>query len=123
MPTLLLSAAKHASPGLSASDALPLLLTTESLLFAALGVSVALTAPAPGGRAPFVATGRLAGCIAFTLTLVAVGGAAAWLTVFTSPDAHGWGPWLRAGGIAAGIVLQPLFAWLIFFGVRRPSGG
>lgn len=71
--------------GLSHAQALTTLLTVESLIFAALGVGVAVTAAVPGGRSPYLAEGKLARHIALALTLVAVAAGTAWWQVFMHP--------------------------------------
>jgi hypothetical protein len=105
--------------GFTDSAALALLLTTESLLFAALSVSVTLAQPVAGGRPPFLARGRLGIVIALVLTVVAVGGLSAWLDVFSDPWPDGFRDIAVAVGLGAGIVGQALFAWVIVIFVRK----
>jgi hypothetical protein len=104
--------------GLSADDSLPILLTTESLLFAALGVSVALTTPVEGGRPEFIATGKLAALIAPIIWVIAFGAGAAWLSVYTSPGPCGFSESIQALCLAIGIVAQPAVASVIAWNVR-----
>jgi hypothetical protein len=112
------SATTVAAHGLSAADSLPVLLTTESLLFAALGVSVALTTPVEGGRPAFIASGLLAALIAAIIWVVAFGAGAAWLSVYTSPGPCGFSESIQALCLAIGIVAQPVLASVIAWNVR-----
>jgi hypothetical protein len=116
-PTALLTVAM-AQGGLSSEDALPVLLSTESLLFAAFGVSVALTAPVPGGRPPIVASGWLATLIAAVIWIVAIGAASAWISVYTSPPPCGFARVMEGICLAAGISLQPVLASVIAWNIR-----
>jgi hypothetical protein len=93
---------------LTADKMLPMLLTTESLLFAAFGIGVSLAAPTEFGRSRF-----------FTKGYLAVGAGAAWVEVFGHPWPEGLLAWLQAGALAAGIVFQPLLTLLIAFFLRR----
>jgi hypothetical protein len=104
--------------GLSAAHSLPVLLTTESLLFAAFGVSVGLTTPVEGGRPPIIASGVLAALIAVIIWVVAIGAAAAWISVYTSPGPCGFSETIQALCLAAGIAMQPLVAAVIAWNIR-----
>lgn len=104
--------------GLTSADALPLLLTTESLLFAAFGVSVALTTPVEGGRPPIVASGKLAALIAGIIWIVALGAASAWISVYVDPAPCGFSQVIQALCLAGGIASQPVIATVIAWNVR-----
>ena len=104
---------------LTADKMLPMLLTTESLLFAAFGIGVSLAAPTEFGRSRFFTKGYLAWLVGLGLTAVAVGAGAAWVEVFGHPWPEGLLAWLQAGALAAGIVFQPLLTLLIAFFLRR----
>lgn len=104
--------------GLASADALPLLLTTESLLFAAFGVSVALTTPVEGGRSPIVASGKLAALIAMIIWVVAFGAASAWIGVYIDPTPCGFSTVVQALCLAGGIISQPVIATVIAWNVR-----
>lgn len=100
-------------PGWVPKDALTVLLTTESLLFAAFGISITLAQETDEGRHPFVAKGRLAIVIALIITCVATGAATAWWDVFSPKWPTTWREEVQAGGIGAGIIGQPMLAWFI----------
>jgi hypothetical protein len=126
MLTLLLEGPVAAAPsvplgsapsGLSHTQALTTLLTVESLIFAALGIGIAVTAAVPGGRSPYLVKGKLARRIALTLTAVAVGAGTAWWQVFMRPvHPHGFPAWSQAVGVAIAVVAQPYFAWRLALG-------
>jgi hypothetical protein len=122
---LIAIAAAKALPSTSVPDAnaaptsaLGTLLTTESLLFAALSVSVALAADTEWGRrlptSPFV----FACSVVALLTLVACGAGAAWSSDYVSPGPDGLAQWAQAVALAAGIVGQPIFALWVALGLR-----
>jgi hypothetical protein len=104
--------------GLASDDALPLLLTTESLLFAAFGVSVALTTPVEGGRPPLIASGMLAALISIIIWVVALGAASAWISVYIDPSPCGFSQAIQGLCLAGGIVLQPVIASVIAWNIR-----
>lgn len=104
--------------GLASADALPLLLTTESLLFAAFGVSVALTTPVEGGRPPIVASGKLAALIAVVIWAVAIGAASAWTSVYLDPAPCDLSRVIQGLCLAGGIAAQPIIATVIAWNVR-----
>jgi hypothetical protein len=106
--------------GLSHAQALTTLLTVESLIFAALGVGVAVTASVPGGRSPYLAQGKLARRIALALTAVAFAAGTAWWQVFMEPSQpHGFFGWTQAVGVAIAVVAQPYFGWRLALGAKR----
>lgn len=113
-------ATASAPPALSTTDALTLLLTVETLLLAALAVSVALAAPSEHGGPPAVRGPRLARSITAVIVLVAVGATSAWLDLYTgsghSPD--GVRAWTIAIGLAAGVVASPILSIWITRGVE-----
>lgn len=104
--------------GLASADALPLLLTTESLLFAAFGVSVALTTPIEGGRPPIVASGKLAALITLVIWIIGLGATSAWLGVYTDPAPCGFSKVIQGLCLAGGIISQPVIATVIAWNVR-----
>ncbi|HEV7564609.1 MAG TPA: hypothetical protein VGO31_01460 [Microbacteriaceae bacterium] len=104
----------------SAAQALTLLLTTESLLFAALNVSVALATPVVGGRnirprSIF----HLAAAVALALGVVAAAAGLAWWQIFASPWPDSWFMRGEAVGIAVGILAEVGIAVAITKAVRR----
>jgi hypothetical protein len=108
-----------ASRGLSDAQALTILLTVESLTFAAFGLGVAVTTPIPGGRSPYLATGKLARDISIVLTLVAAAAASAWWEVFMEPRAPNGGlAWVQALGVVVVLAAQPYFSWRVAWGAR-----
>jgi hypothetical protein len=108
----------HPTQVLGASDALTLLLTVESLLITALAVAVSLTGSHSEGSAPFVVRGGLAAVIAASVTIVAVGAAAAWIVVYIDPTPVGVAQWAEAIGIGVGVLAEPVFAWGLWAATR-----
>jgi hypothetical protein len=105
--------------GLSHAQILTILLTVESLIFAALGVGVAVTAAVPGGRSPYLATGTLARHIALALTGVAfAAGTACWQVFMRPTHPHGFFAWSQAVGVAIAVVAQPYFGWRLAYGAK-----
>jgi hypothetical protein len=103
--------------GLSHTQALTTSLTVESLIFAALGIGVAVTTAVAGGRSPYLAQGKLARHIALALTTVAVAAGTAWWQVFMRPKyPQGFAAWSQAVGVAVAVVAQPYFAWRLALG-------
>lgn len=104
---------------LSASDALILLVTVETLLFAGLAVGVALAAPSEHGGPPIVRGSRLAWSITAAITLASIGAAMAWLDIFSGvgqwPD--GFRAWAIAVAVGVGIGVPPLLGAWISWGV------
>src|SRR4051812_35545684 len=88
------------------------LLTTESLLFAALGVTISRTGSVPRGQRRLPGFGIACG-VSLVLTLVAFGGAQAWWELFGHGQMNGFSAVAQAVGIAAGIVGQPILAWTL----------
>jgi hypothetical protein len=127
LTSLVVAAGAHtpvelALTGLPHAQALTILLTVESLIFAALGISVAVTAAVPGGRSPYLAQGKLARRIALTLTAVAVAAGTAWWQVFMRPvRPDGFFAWAQALGVAIALVAEPYFAWRLAVGVKSAS--
>lgn len=106
---------------LSPTDALVLLVTIETLLFAALGI--VLTLNETRGRVPdlplrprqlgFAATG--------VVTAVALGALVAWANLFTSPWPHNFTRGAEAAATLVGIVVQPLASWVIAMGLKSKT--
>ena len=97
---------------LSPTDALILLVTVESLLFAALAVSVALAAP-------FVRGPWLAWTITVVLAVISLGALMCWLELYAGSSwPCGFRAALTAIAILVGIAAQPLIAALIARGIR-----
>jgi hypothetical protein len=94
-------------------------LTVEGLLFAAFSVSYALAQASDRGRHPFFAQGGFSFWIAATIAVVAVSAGAAWWATFEPDWPDGCNEKLRAGGLAIGIVSQPVFAAIIAWQARK----
>jgi hypothetical protein len=98
------------------ANALTALLTVESLLFAALGLTAALATP--GTRVRKLPTARTLGfVVASFITLVAAGGMLAWSTIYLD---H-WPCDIRRSLIALvlglAILGQPLLCWVLARGL------
>src|SRR4051812_27130288 len=91
-------------------DALAVLLTTESLLFAVFGVTFSFGA---SGRIAMADVARLMAVFAaMILPVLAAGAEVAWADLFLGdswPDR--FAGWFPALAIALGAAAQPLFAW------------
>jgi hypothetical protein len=106
------------NPTLGPTDALILLVTVESLLFAALAVSVTLAGPSELGGPPFVRGSKLAWSITGVLTIVSIGALMCWLELYAgSRWPCGFRAALTALAILIGVVAQPLLAALIARGI------
>jgi len=94
----------------SPTDALVLLLTVETLLFAAL--SIVLTFNEVQRRVPALPLNlrpRHLGWGAFwVVAIVAFGAVVAWVSLFDSPWPHTFTRWVEAATTLLGIVVQPL---------------
>jgi hypothetical protein len=98
---------------LEAKDVLANALVLESLIFVAFSFSYTLAQPSEGGRHPFFAQGWFGWLVVVAIGAVAAAAGAAWWQIYQSawPD-HVVG-WIEAGGLAVGIVGQPVFATII----------
>ena len=105
--------------GLPPRESLTLSLTAESLLFAAFTVSFNMAQPTKKGRHPFFAQGVFSFVIVAAITAVAVAAGAAWWATFEPNWPTGINQWLRAGGVAVPIVLQPFLALAIAIQARN----
>jgi len=105
-------------PGLSPSASLTTALTVEGLLFAAFSVSYQLAKPKQGGRNRFFTGAWFGWLIVAALTCVAVSAAASWWATFQPDWPDTTNEMLRAGGLAVGIVAQPIFAAIINWQAR-----
>lgn len=116
----ILAAASEATDdvGLPPRASLTVALTVEGLLFAAFAVSYSLAHPTEGGRHPFFAQAWFGWCIVITISAVAVSAGAAWWATFEADWPTETNEVLRAGGLALGIVAQPIFAAVINWQAR-----
>ena len=105
--------------GLPPRESLTLALTAESLLFAAFAVSFNMAQPTRTGRHPFFAQGIFSFVIVGAIAAVAVAAGAGWWATFEPKWPSGGNEWMRAGGVAVPIVLQPLFALAIAIQARN----
>jgi hypothetical protein len=108
------------STGLTKFGLMTTLLTTESLLFAALSVGLSLAAAAPFGRAVAVRPGVLALAAAAVLTFVGVAAVLAWCDLFLG--AHwpkGSDGQIEAIALLCAIIAQPVFAGVLAIGIAR----
>jgi hypothetical protein len=107
-------------PLLSASEALILLMTVETLLFAGLAVSLALAAPSEHGGNPIVRGPKLAWSISGAILIVSIGAAMAWLDIFTGKQHWpvGFRAWAIAIAVAAGIIVPSVLSGWISKGIE-----
>lgn len=103
-----------------ATQSLTVLLTTESLMFAVFAFTPALTS-GPIGRTMLARTARKAAtAAAAVLTVLGAGAAAAWVNLFLVGDwPAGFLGWFPVVAILAGIVAQPIFAWVFVAKIWR----
>lgn len=123
------SHAGHRSPPgsgsvFSATQALTVLITIESLMFAALNAGVVMSTPVAGGR-NITRSGafKLALGAVGALTLVAASALLAWWQVFVDEFPDSGLRFVQGLGIALGIVVQPIVSFIVALGVRQPKGG
>jgi hypothetical protein len=101
------------APVFTSKDALAVLLSTESLLFAALNVALVLSAPSAFGSDSWVPR-LLSAAAASVLTAVAAGAGSAWVDLFVVGQfPHGGFAKAAVLLIALGIVAQPVLAVVI----------
>jgi len=105
-------------PEFGYGDALVALLTLETLAFAALAVAVSFSIPT--NRVPDLVVklptfGFLA---AGFVTLVAFGACVAWMGLFHQDWPHGFYNGVITVVLAVAILAQPVFAWIVAFGLR-----
>lgn len=106
--------------GLPARQALTTSLTVEGLLFAAFGVSYNLATTAKdGGRHPFFSKAWFGWLIVLVLAAVAASAGSAWYATFEPDWPNTNGENIRAFGLLAGIVMQPIFAAIINWQARK----
>lgn len=82
-------------------------------MFAAFSVAYRFQQSVDGGRAWFFASGAFGWCIVLMIAVAAAAAGAAWWETFEPEWPCGALPWIQAGGLAAGIVMQPIFAGVI----------
>lgn len=115
----LLSMSDQVGHGFTATNALTTLLTTESLLFAALGLAANLSSVGgPRIRKLPVSGEVLGGAAVLVLSLVAVGAVTAWSKIFLREFTNEWDDIVIAAALLLAIVAQPLLAVLLGLGLR-----
>jgi hypothetical protein len=103
----------------SATQALTVLVTLESLLFAGFNVGLALAIPVAKGRnISQAAAHRLAQFVAGSLTLVAIGALLAWWQAFADPWPHTFQRQCEAIAIAIGISVQPIVSFVATHAIK-----
>lgn len=108
-----LAADQSQSVGLTPRDSLTLLLTTESLIFAAFSITATLALPTDTGRSLFYAQGRFAGLVVVLLAILAAASLSALRCTLEPDPPHGISEWFRAVAIGLAIVAQPILALLV----------
>lgn len=115
-------AAQPLAEGFTYTNALGALLTTEGLLFAALGLAANLSTA--GGRRVrrLPVSGQVLGGVAVgALVIVALGATAAWLKVFASDFPSELSGVVIAVALIVAIVVQPTLAVLLGLGLRTAT--
>lgn len=109
-----LAQATGAASSLEPKDALTILLTVETLLFAAFGIAVSLAGESVFGQSRFFTSGVFALIVFSLVVCVSFGSVVAWYHVFVqgAPQLRGaWG--IEAITLLIGIVAQPVITALI----------
>jgi len=111
--------ADGADRAFTAAQSLTLLVTMESLLFAALNVGLVLAAPVAGGR-NISRSGayRLAKFAVAGLAVVATAAVMAWWQVFVDHWPESDLRKLQAVGALVGICIQPLISAVAAYGIK-----
>lgn len=111
---------KAVDVGLTPAVALAVLLSTESLLFAAFQFAVNLSDGGPRVRNWVISGPWLATIAVVALAVVAVGAGAAWFDLFLDAGfPTRIADQLVAGALATAIAIQPLLALFLALGLRR----
>lgn len=113
----------HTIPGeFTPATALAILLTTESLLFAAFTLAVNLSAPTQRVRRWLIPGRALVGLAIAALAGVAVGSGTAWFEIFVVGGFPGdTSARIIAVALIGAIGVQPLLAFLLAMGLRSPK--
>jgi len=106
---------------LSPADSLTVAITMEGLLFAAFSVGYKLTEPTEEGRSAFFTQAWFGWCIVSVIALLAAAAGVSWWEVFGSEWPANAGDLLLGGGLALGIVAQPIFAAVINIESKKTS--
>lgn len=108
------------SPEITDQQLLAALLTTEGLLFAALTITVSLTASSTFGRRHVISPKLLAGATVLVLTVVAVAAGLAWCDLFAGSEwPSSTGGRVQAVSLLVAIGAQPLFALALAINVWK----
>jgi|SRR5579859_792505 len=103
----------------SAGDSLTLLVTTETLMFAALTIAVTLSQPVAGGRnMSRENVWRLVAAVTVTITVVAAAAALAWWQTFAQPWSSSWLRGVESAGILVGVIAEVVIAIAVARAVR-----
>jgi len=105
--------------GFTSVNALTALLSTESLLFAALNVALGLTSPVEGGRPLLIGPRKLAFAAFWLLAGVAAGAALAWCDLFLGDWPSDPLALVPIFCLLGGILAQPVFALVIALGIKK----
>lgn len=109
-PTITANPRPVTPPELAPADVLPLLLTTESLMFAALGIAVTRSAGRGEKRLP---VRTIAVLLSLILSLIAFGAGEAWWELFGHGQIDGFVDGAEGIALMGGIAGQPIVAWII----------
>jgi CBS domain containing-hemolysin-like protein len=101
----------------TASDSLKTLLSIEGLVFATFSITLGFTAATAFGQVFKITPRVLVSIVAGLMTLVAVGAVTAWMEVFCGHFPHSAGEAIPVLIILLGAIVQPAFAWLVWWNV------
>ncbi|HYP56031.1 MAG TPA: hypothetical protein VEQ41_07000 [Solirubrobacterales bacterium] len=103
---------------ITSGEALTIVLTVQSLLFAALSIAAVLGEETEYGRALPTDAFSLAMAIALVVSFLGLGAVAAWWDAFITPVPKNIGAWITAVSIPVATVAESAFAWWIALAQR-----
>lgn len=109
---------REASTQLSAGEALVVLLTVETLLIAVFTLAAAFAETTEFGRRLPTSVATFATLTAAAITVVGVGGLAAWSDAYVNGGIHNPYQAVEAIAILAGLMAEIAFAWWTAAGLR-----
>lgn len=102
---------------MSATDALTLLLTAESLLLAAVALAVAVAVPSRGVQRFLISPAWLAMAAVLALAVAGLGAGFAWGELYWGSFPKDWPNRVVSGSLLFTIVLEPLIAFFLAMGM------
>lgn len=110
--------AHQVAPGLTDVQALSMLLTTESLVFAVVGLTISFASSGNRPRAFVIPPGLIIACAVGLIALLATGAGFAWVKVFWQDFPRDVPAQAIAILLALAIASEPILALLVASGLR-----